>query len=598
MNPIQTSRPGFALVLTVLISLAVGALVVAASTIGTNVSLVGDYYSRQDRLAAAADEGIELARARLNGDKDLLPESLYVAIEQDQPVLDGSGKPIPGVTRSTYVGPVGITSGQYGVYAMVVSVARDAGGATVIRRSQLMQESFSRFAYFTNFEGDIYFGGGDQIHGPLHTNDNIKIHSNGGAIFHGPVSTAKTISGKQYGQFKQGYRENAGVIPLPEVAELSKLRAQAIAGGMRIVGQTTSQPGRATTRIEFVAIDLNGDGDTNDEIEGFVRIYQSSDHAWVVAGDPEGSLRNSRNCGHYETNGRFVPAGQHSDDPNKNRNWGGGDLSPPHSWVASVSSNGNFRGPRCFLGGDPELFGRFTANDGRGQWLRWPGPVSQLLLDAGWAPDSAEYLWPLSRQLNPAFKGVIFVEGDVAVSGWVRGRVTLAATGDIIIADDLRYVHEPGGVSCKDILGLFAGGEVVVAYTPINAPWQRDNGAAYFSYDDTTAEYIHAFVLTLNSFGAQSHDRGSTKDEPCEPTKNWGRGCLFLTGGIIQRERGEVGTASGHGYVKRYQYDACGASQPPPYFPTTGRFSPAGYYEVDPNGFDVDDYFRFFTAGA
>jgi len=226
MNPIQTSRPGFALVLTVLISLAVGALVVAASTIGTNVSLVGDYYSRQDRLAAAADEGIELARARLNGDKDLFPESLYVAIERDQPVLDGSGKPIPGVTRSTYVGPVGITSGQYGVYAMVVSVARDAGGATVIRRSQLMQESFSRFAYFTNFEGDIYFGGGDQIHGPLHTNDNIKIHSNGGAIFHGPVSTAKTISGKQYGQFKQGYRENAGVIPLPEVAELSKLRAQ------------------------------------------------------------------------------------------------------------------------------------------------------------------------------------------------------------------------------------------------------------------------------------------------------------------------------------------------------------------------------------
>jgi hypothetical protein len=42
--------------------------------------------------------------------------------------------------------------------------------------------------------------------------------------------------------------------------------------------------------------------------------------------------------------------------------------------------------------------------------------------------------------------------------------------------------------------------------------------------------------------------------------------------------------------VKRYQYDQCGANNPPPYFPTTGHFVRGHYYEVDPTGFDVNAY--------
>jgi hypothetical protein len=58
-----------------------------------------------------------------------------------------------------------------------------------------------------------------------------------------------------------------------------------------------------------------------------------------------------------------------------------------------------------------------------------------------------------------------------------------------------------------------------------------------------------------------------------------------------------VGTAAGTGYLKRYSYDVCGTTNPPPYFPTTGHFSRAGYYELDPVGFDVDAYYRLITAG-
>ena len=41
-------------------------------------------------------------------------------------------------------------------------------------------------------------------------------------------------------------------------------------------------------------------------------------------------------------------------------------------------------------------------------------------------------------------------------------------------------------------------------------------------------------------------------------------------------------SSSGEGYVKRYSYDRCAVVNPPPYFPTTGRFLDNRYYELDP----------------
>ena len=80
-------------------------------------------------------------------------------------------------------------------------------------------------------------------------------------------------------------------------------------------------------------------------------------------------------------------------------------------------------------------------------------------------------------------------------------------------------------------------------------------------------------------------------------SSNAGRGCLYLTGGLIQNTRGAVGLTDGHGYVKRYQYDACGMTSPPPYFPTTGHYSKGHYFEVDPTNFNVANYFNMLTGG-
>jgi hypothetical protein len=190
------------------------------------------------------------------------------------------------------------------------------------------------------------------------------------------------------------------------------------------------------------------------------------------------------------------------------------------------------------------------------------------------------------------------VTGKVAISGTVRGEVTLAATDNIIIADDLKYQTDAGAQTCNDILGLFSGNDVIVADNTINSPIRpRSNGSSstYYTRDETPDEFIQAVVLALDIFTAERYDEGSTSAEVCDKTIDAGRGCLRLTGGIIQNTRGAVGQVDGHGYVKRYSYDACAASNSPPYFPTTGHFIRDRFFEVDPTGFDVDAYFALLT---
>ena len=129
-----------------------------------------------------------------------------------------------------------------------------------------------------------------------------------------------------------------------------------------------------------------------------------------------------------------------------------------------------------------------------GNWVKWPG------YGAGNAPATlnnknihpalgggttggvggmADYLWPINRPFNPNFKGVIYVQGSVAVSGVLRGQVTIATTGNIMLADDLIYVTAPGSIpDCdgaagvrSDILGLLTPHFFVIEDNNVNSPF-------------------------------------------------------------------------------------------------------------------------------
>jgi hypothetical protein len=567
-----SDEAGFALVMTVLVVLIVGALVAGVSLIGGNHLVVNRFYDRQSELEMAAEAGIELGRSFLNANPEVYPDDGYVALQTDAEVQGGDGEPIPGLTRSLYAGPTGVTSGQYGVFGTIVSVVEDEGGGRVIRRAQIFQESFSKYAYFTDFEpSHISFGGGDAIFGPVHSNSPIKIYASG-ATFHGPVTTAQDVPDAAYGDFRQGYEEYVSSIPMPSTAELTKLEAQAAAGGTSFTGNSHGGYGEATTRVEFVALDLNGDGDRSDEKEGFIRVYQSSNADWVTA--RSGGMLGAQ-CGAWYGDSVFVAAADHPYDGNTS--------------LDALTSGSR----RCYLGGSDSIFGGFQANDGTGEWLAWPGTVDPALSGR---PD-AGHLFPINRAMNPDFKGVIYVEGKVVISGLLRGRVTIAASDDIIIGDDITYVTDPGAGTCVDILGIFSGEQVIVADNALNSPQRPAAGYNHRTYDDTSDEFIHGTVLALDIFTVHNYGSGSTNDEWCQGSV-WGRGCLFLTGGIIQNTRGAVGTSGGTGYLKRYSYDQCGATAPPPYFPTTGYFARGQRYRVDPVGFTVAGFFDLLTPDS
>ncbi len=570
---------GIALVVAILITIVVSAIVAGAYVLGGTTGVIGRYNERLSTLEAVAEAGIEEARSAVNGDKTLYPDSSFNTLENAVPVVDATGTPIPSVRRTTYVGPTGITTGQYGVFGSIVSIAEDDFGNRVVRRGEVNQESFAKYAYFTTIEGNIWFASGDQIWGPVHSNDRIRIYSTG-ATFHDDVTTGEDIYQPWFGTFNQGYTEWAPTIPMPSTADLNKLKVQALSGNTSFVGNTSGGHGEGTTRIEFIAIDLNADGDSTDANEGFIRVYQQlSDPNWV-SGEVEdyGSdyMEEAKNCGDW-AGGTWLAANDHP-----------GAAPHDHSWLASATSAGR----RCYLGGADEIWGGFVAGPDAmgGNWLPWPGAISPLLAARA---DSA-YLFPITRALNPNFKGVIFVEGKVVLSGVLRGRVTVAATDDIIIGDDIRYATDPGLGTCQDMLGMFSGDDVVIADNPLNAPWRPESGWNHRTYDETTGEFIHGVVLALDIFTAENYNSGSNNDQFCQGNQA-GRGCIFLTGGIIQNKRGAVGLTSGYGYVKRYSYDRCVLADPPPYFPTTGHFARGRIFEIDPTGFDVTAFYNLLT---
>ena len=174
----------------VVVGLAVGAIMLSSST-----NLVGRFHVKDAEFRAAADAGLEWARDTLNGTTTILPQTrLRHAAESPRRSGTPSGNLIPGYTRSVFAGRSGATTGQFGVYASVISRIDDnAGRAVVVRRGELTQESFAKFARFDDTTtSSVVFRNGIQVFGPIHTNGVLYVGSSPGnpATFHGPATTA------------------------------------------------------------------------------------------------------------------------------------------------------------------------------------------------------------------------------------------------------------------------------------------------------------------------------------------------------------------------------------------------------------------------
>jgi len=144
--------------------------------------------------------------------------------------------------------------------------------------------------------------------------------------------------------------------------------------------------------------------------------------------------------------------------------------------------------------------------------------------------------------------------GDIYVGGTLDGRVTLVAERDFYITNHIYYaVDSKTNLLSDDALGMIAKRDISVT---ASAP----NDLNIYAHMMATGLYDTNDV-TDGTFGVAGFDSGSP------------RGRLMVHGGIVQDDRGAVGTfnpATGQtvtGYYKDYTYDTRFELDPPPEYP-------------------------------
>jgi Tfp pilus assembly protein PilX len=202
------------------------------------------------------------------------------------------------------------------------------------------------------------------------------------------------------------------------------------------------------------------------------------------------------------------------------------------------------------------------------------GPTSpsdrRLPLGSYTGSNTTSYTYDITMLNNDQFCGM----GNLYIEGTIKGRVTIATENSIVATGDLVLAN---GINGQDLVGLVAGNSVQVFHPWIDT-WQKPSGTwgwANSGVEDNTwptryvdpgqspaAVYptsgiqIDASIQTLqHSFFVQQYNKGP------------GEGTLMVWGSIAQRWRGIVGTGSGTGYIKSYNYDARLKYSSPPYFP-------------------------------
>ncbi|MEO5815481.1 MAG: pilus assembly PilX N-terminal domain-containing protein [Gemmatimonadaceae bacterium] len=684
--PAKRPRRGIALVFVLIFVIAMAALAMSSIFMASNANLLAKSYDRERDLKFAAEAALSIGKSRVNADPSIL--TMRSVGQVDTLILNhltltgANGQPLTGVYVNVYVGPTGSTSGQFGRFSSIIAEARDQRGNGFIRRLELTQESFAKFAYWSNSESNgsttIFFNNNDELWGPVWSNDTISIGS-GRAIFHDEVGTAAFIAGRSNGTYSKGYKEYQKVIPLPSTATLATLGTIAASSTVSGASSTWDLPAQGgnsqnensvLNRIEFVAMDLNNSGDSTDLNEGAFRYFTARGGLenelrgdWPTANNPS-DLNDLTQCGDWHwvrtpgtaggsaanTTQMFFPGSVHSQAwfktldstgyRDRNPGWVGAAGNTAANNAANADKNASVKtvmsssNAQCYLAGDPHLVAversnaytdpatgspyslaairkggtdtTFTPVGVNGSWRLWSNtPDSVFKRKRGYpgagAPNGAvgdaKYLFPIDRLFNPNAKGVIRVQGNVGVSGTLNGRITLYSNGSIILLDDLRYANDPVTGVCRDILGLIADKDIVIADNAPNTPQnlQDPGGNTYRTVDDTKDMYIHGVMMALQtSFRVQNYGSGTNNANDCDVTNN-GRGCIYLSGGLIQQARGAVGLSSGQGFAKRYSYDHCAVVNPPPYFPTTGRFQDNRYLELDPAGFNHTQYFKSIT---
>lgn len=178
---------------------------------------------------------------------------------RDQPLAIAQDAPRLGIGNITvYIDSKDTNGGEATRFVQISARATHQNGrVTKAITMRAGQQNFARFAYFSNNElrangSKIWFNSGDNLYGPVHTND--QFHIAGTPVFHQEASsTANTIDYYNGGppndnpDFKKGVNLGAAKIPLPSDLRVLRAKGQS-SSGLYLTGMT-----KATISITYNA---------------------------------------------------------------------------------------------------------------------------------------------------------------------------------------------------------------------------------------------------------------------------------------------------------------------------------------------------------
>jgi Tfp pilus assembly protein PilX len=274
-------RRGSALILVLMLTFALAALAGSAILLSSTANLSTKSREGEKDLRYAADAAVAIGESQVEMNPTALPNTGYTQMATNAAMLAADSSAVPGITYNLYGGITGSATRQNGRFITLVAQAMDSNRhRTFIRHIELAQESFAKFAYFSNNENGICFGSGDILYGPVFSNGNISTcGSPQKATFYDSVGAAGTVTNGNTAldTFYDGYKQNQTPIALPNTSALNGLFSRAAVGGTQFTSPNanTDSTGIVKSRLEFVAYNNTNpvSPDSTGAGEGFVRFY-------------------------------------------------------------------------------------------------------------------------------------------------------------------------------------------------------------------------------------------------------------------------------------------------------------------------------------
>lgn len=545
----RADETGAALVMVVVMGAVM--MMVVTTAVAISVSGLRSAKTSEDWNAAlaAAYAGVEEYQNRLANDSTYTkygnPASTYsiatgstVALDPNNPAFGagtaGSWGSVPGSAgKATFRYEIDNSRYTSNGVLTVRSTGR-VGAETRTVVADLKQSGFIDFLYFTDYEiqdptqggaactvsyswvtanscTKIQFGSSDVMNGPMHSNDTLRLCGR----FKGKVTTGKTGSPNYESActtpvFDAGKPVTGQLVGMPETnAEMKR--------EVRTDIDEVTRPGCLYTGPTSIVLKSDGTMTVKSPFTKFTNIK----------GEGSTSGTNPSECGTPGVTGLGSPTGQSISILEENLIY--------VQNVPSVATDKNAWAPGTY----PTNFTCTNADTGGWRF----GTGADILR----YPMAGENFVPTTSPVHYGCRN-----GDVYVNGSMKGAMTIAAENYVYVVNDILYPD-----AGADILGL-VGNNAVWVWNPMakstSSSWPYST--IYTPLLEKNREINAAILSVAHTFLVQNHGIGPTS----------GRGVLKVNGAIAQKFRGPVGTSSGHGYDKSYNYDKRLTFTAPPKF--------------------------------